>query len=170
MRYRGKVNVQFKSGNNVTVEHVAIADNIDDANKKCMIEFLGDYKNNPNVESFEIEPCVEDFSEKPTRDFVIDCLKKINNVHTIDSIKNRTTTKLREEFLKYQPSFDEDNLWDVLSYCEYGELERKYHSYKYAADMLLAELDHEWVCHYMPDEDLEAQYLACLGNNLEEAR
>jgi len=158
MRYRGKVDVEFVTGRNITVEHVINVDDIDTANKICAIEFHGAYKNNDRVKEYHITPCVEDTMERPSKEFVRDRLLIINDLNNSESVRRQAKEEIYKAFREYQPLWDDDGLSDVLSYCDEGILE-KYDTPDGIARELIDGLDGMWCCHYRPHlYNLEEQY------------
>ena len=158
MRYRGKVDVEFVTGTKITVEHVINTDNIDTANKICAIEFHGSYKHNNKIKEYHITPCVEDTMEKPSEEFVKDRLLIINDLNNNESTRRQAKEQIYKAFREYQPSWDDNRLSDVLSYCEEGVIEKCGKPDELAKN-LINELDHLWCCHYRPHlYSLEEQY------------
>ena len=148
MKYRGKVNVEFVTGRKITVEHVVNANDIDTANKICAIEFHGSYKNNDRVKEYHIIPCVEDTTKRPSEEFVRDRLLIANDLNNSESARQQAKEQIYKAFKEYQPSWDDDELSDVLSYCEEGVIE-EYGKPDEIAKGLVEELDGMWCCHYI---------------------
>ena len=159
-RFRGKVWVTFNSGKTISIEHVVIAENIKDATKICEIEFNGDYLENRNVKDFQIHPCIEDDTEKPSYKFVRENLLIANSIATVSSLnRERAESAIREAFFNYQPSYKDDFLLDVFSCCDEGVLEERF-DVGDIIERLLDHLDRPFSCHYRPDKSLENQYKA----------
>ena len=160
MRYRGKCIVTFSNDATRTIEHVVNVDNVDIANKICAIEFHSSYKSwlGNRVKKYDIIPCVEDTMTRPTTEFVEERLGIINDLSNKESDRERATNEIYKAFRTYQPSWDDDGLADVLSYCEEGVCEEYGKPDELAKD-LVEELDGLWCCHYRPHLDnLEEQY------------
>ncbi len=174
MRYRGKISVEFTDKSKINLESINIGDSIEEAKKKFIIEFVNSYKNNPNVKNFEIIFFKEDSASKPSFDFVKESLLNYNDTTKNINVHNKIRDELYKAFCAYTPNWDDDGLFDILSYCENGELNKiideftnHYHKdgLTLIVNNLLEELDGEWVCHYRPEQSLEEQYKKAISNS-----
>ncbi len=78
------------------------------------------------------------------------------NLHAV--LLSAYKEQIYKAFREYQPSWDDDGLSDVLSYCDEGIIE-EYGKPDEFAKNLVDELDHLWCCHYRPHlYSLEEQY------------
>ena len=159
MRYRGKCIVTFHDDKIRTIDHVVNTDDIEKANKICAIEFHGSYKRDlkDRVKRYDIIPCIEDTMERPSAQFVEEKLRFINDLSNSESSRRRAKDEIYNAFRAYQPSWDDDSLSDILSYCDEGICEKYGQISKLAKD-LVEELDGMWCCHYRPAKDLDEQY------------
>lgn len=168
MRFRGKATIKFTNGRIVNSEIITLGDDIETAKKKYIIELYGSYKNpvtKPRVEDLQIISFGPDDALKP--DFVFLKSRLLN-------YSQQAASEIRQVFEAYNPCWDDDHLSDILTDCELGHLQdtaAEYEKYyklpegsgmDYLVQNLLNELDQEWVCHYMPDQDLEKQYQKAL--------
>ncbi len=150
MRYRGKCKVTFVDGTIRTVKHVVQTDDINVANKICAIEFHGSYKRSlgDRVKSYDIIPCVEDTTPRPSAEFVKERLLIINDLNNSEQSRRQAKEEIYKAFIKYQPSWDDDSLSDVLSYADEGIIE-EYGSPDELAQSLVEDLDGMWCRHYV---------------------
>lgn len=165
-RYRGRIYTKFGE-KIIERDTVALGDTLEDARKKMIIELYNSFKYDKRNVEYKLLSVVEDTTPKPTFEFVKTHLLILND--TAKSIDEHKTSKheLYKSFRTYSPEWDDDELSDILSYCEEGELadkckriEEHLHTdgLAYLINGLLDELDNEWICHYDPFKPLEEQY------------
>ena len=145
MRYRAKVNIEFITGRKITIEHVVKASSQEEAEKHCKL-FAKETLQNSRVKGYEYIPCVVDNMPLPSKKFVIDKLRAVSSIAKSTREKEAAIDDLYKAFRAYQPSWDDDSLADILTYCENSGIVKNEAEYQAMADALLEELDGDWRC------------------------